>query len=92
VKNELQENEDLFYWEDKSGRKCIKLVFDINDRRIKGINVFGMRLNHDVCETWIKNKTDVETVINELQTANFDPEFSTKFETEIASDFKTQII
>lgn len=92
VRNQLQDNEDQLYWENTAGNKCIKLVFDKNDHQLIGINVFGIRLNHSISESWIRNKTDVNTVIKELSEANFDPEFFKKFELEIAENFKTQIV
>lgn len=92
VRNQLQENEEQFYWEDANGQKCIKLVYDVGNHQLIGINVFGIRLDHAICESWIKNKTDVHTVIDELRKANFDPEFFTKFELEVAGNFKTQIV
>ncbi|MCD4732526.1 MAG: FAD-dependent oxidoreductase, partial [Bacteroidales bacterium] len=44
VGNELKEGEEQFYWEGKSGRKCIKLVYDKMDKAIIGVNVFGLRM------------------------------------------------
>ena len=92
IKNELQENEDQFYWEDQNGKKCIKLVFDKNDHRLLGINVFGIRLKHELFETWIKNKTNVHTIIKELRKANFDPEFFSRYESEIANKFESEFV
>jgi len=92
VKNELQENEDQFYWEDQTGKKCIKLVFDKNDHHLLGVNVFGIRLKHELFETWIKNKTNVHTIIKELKKANFDPEFFIRHETEIAKKFESEFV
>ena len=92
VRNELQENEDQFYWEDKTGSKCIKLVFDKNDHHLLGVNVFGIRLKHVLFETWIKNKTSVHKVIKELKKANFDPEFFTRYETEITKKFESEFV
>lgn len=92
VRNELQENEDQFYWEDKSGKKCIKLVFDKNDNHLLGVNVFGIRLLQELFENWINNKTNVHEVVNELNQAIFDPEFSKRYETEIARMFKSAVV
>jgi len=92
VKNELQENEDQFYWEDKTGKKCLKIVFNRNDNRVLGVNVFGIRLRQELFDHWIKNKTHIHTVILELGKANFDPEFSTNFKTATARKFEAQIV
>ena len=92
VRNELQENEDKFYWEDRSGKKCIKLVFDKNDNGLLGANVFGIRLKHELFDFWIKNRISVHKVVKELKKANFDPEFFTGYEAEIAKKFEAEFI
>jgi len=92
VRNKLQENENQFYWEDQTGKKCLKLVYSKIDDRILGVNIFGIRLKQELFDYWIKNKTNIQTVINELGKANFDPEFYTHFEAEIARKFETQRI
>ena len=92
VRNELQDNEAQFYWEDQSGKKCLKLVFDKNDHHVLGVNVFGIRLKQEIFENWIQNKTDIYTVMKKLQIANFDPEFSRSYESEIVKKFETEMV
>jgi len=92
VGNELKEGEEQFYWEDKSGRKCIKLVYDKMDKAIIGVNVFGLRMKHEVFEDWIKNKARIHQVIRDLRNANFDPEFTKKHEKEINEIFSAEIV
>ena len=87
VWNELKENEADFYWENKSGDKCLKLVYDKSTKSLLGINVFGIRLRHETAEKWIKEKTNVRDVIDQLHIANFDTEFSEHYENEIAREF-----
>ncbi len=87
----LKEDEQDFYWEDDSGRKCLKLVFDKKEKFLKGCNVFGIRLRHEVMEKWIKNKKHVKEVVEELNEANFDPEFFKKYEPEIKEKFNRVI-
>jgi NAD(P)H-nitrite reductase large subunit len=83
----LKEDEEDFYWEDESGRKCLKLVFDKKEKFLKGCNVFGIRLRHGVMEKWIKDKKHVKEVVEELSDANFDPEFYKNYESEISKKF-----
>ncbi|NOX46042.1 MAG: FAD-dependent oxidoreductase [Chlorobi bacterium] len=87
----LKEDERDFYWEDETGRKCLKLVFDKKEKFLKGCNVFGIRLRHGVMEKWIKEKKHVKAVVEELTEANFDPEFYKSYETEIKGKFNKQI-
>jgi len=77
---EPAENETSIYWEDESGKMALRLVYDINDQALKGINAFGVRLSHDICENWIKNSTPVNEVIQDLEHANFDPEYYPAYE------------
>lgn len=77
---EPAENETSIYWEDESGKMALRLVYDINDQALKGINAFGVRLSHDICENWIKNSTPVTEVIQDLEHANFDPEYYPAYE------------
>ncbi|MEZ5083658.1 MAG: FAD-dependent oxidoreductase [Bacteroidales bacterium] len=87
VWNELKENETDFYWENKSGDKCLKLVYNKTNKSLLGINVLGIRIRHEIAEKWINEKTKVEDVIDQLHIARFDPEFSEHYEKEISIKF-----
>lgn len=71
----LKEDEDDFYWEHANGKLAMHLVFEKTKRTLKGINVFGIRLRHQVCEQWIKRSYAVEKALSEFEDALFDPEF-----------------
>ena len=43
----------------------------------------GVRFRHEVCEKWLREKTNVETVLQSLPLANFDPEFYAKYEQDV---------
>jgi len=92
VWNELKENENDFYWENRKGDKCIKLVFDKTTSQLLGVNSFGIRLRHEVIEEWIRKMVTIETVINDFSKANFDPEFYRKYEQEIKIQFENCLI
>lgn len=91
VWNRLKANEDSFYWEHKDGKKCLRIVFDRDNKTVLGINVLGIRLRHDVCEKWIKEKRSIDYVIDNLQKANFDPEFFPGFEKEIRKAYHLKL-
>ena len=82
--------EESFYWEHPGKKKCFRVVYSVRDRAVTGFNVFGIRLRHKICEKWILEKRTVEYVIENLRDANFDPEFYTKHEKEIADVFKNE--
>jgi NAD(P)H-nitrite reductase large subunit len=84
------DNEEQFYWEHKSGKKAIRVSFDKNNRTFLGINTFGIRMRHEFFDTVLTEKKSVDYVIQNLKKANFDPEFFTTFEKEVAAAFKSQ--
>jgi len=87
VWGELKENESQFYWEHDEGDKCIKFVYDKSDRTLLGINTFGIRLRHEICDQWLKDGKAIEYVIEHLEVANFDPEFFRRHEKDIVNLF-----
>lgn len=85
-----QENESTFYWKHPVKPISFRAVFEKETRALIGINSFGIRLRHKVCDKWIKNKTSIETVLTELKDANFDPEFYKQYEQEIIALFNQE--
>jgi NADH oxidase (H2O2-forming) len=90
VGNVPGENEETFYWEDSSGKKCFRAVYSKGSRAITGINVFGIRMRHKKFESWIFTKKTIEYVLEHLKEANFDPEFYKKHEQDIMDKFNRE--
>ena len=90
VWGQLKENEAQFYWEHQDGKKCIKFVYDKENRTLLGINTFGIRLRHEVFDRWLGEKKDVDYVIQHLKEANFDPEFYKHYEGEILNKYESE--
>jgi NAD(P)H-nitrite reductase large subunit len=90
VWTKLNDHEEAFYWEHSSGKICFKAVYDKNTRVILGINVFGMRLRHPVCDNWLQHKKSIDHVMEHLKDANFDPEFYAQYEREIIDKFNKE--
>ncbi|MEM1123046.1 MAG: FAD/NAD(P)-binding oxidoreductase [Bacteroidota bacterium] len=84
------EHHASIYWEHSEGRKSIRLVYDKNTSEILGFNLMGVRYRHEVCEKWIREKTSVETVLQNLGLANFDPEFYKEYEQEVVNIYNKQ--
>jgi len=84
---ELNENENHFYWEDDSGKRSLKLVFDKETKILHGLNAFGIRLKHDVCDRWLNENRTIFQVMKDLSSANFDPEFHEDYTDEIIKEF-----
>lgn len=87
VPNRLFSKDTHLYWEHKDGKKSIRIVYDIATKKVKGFNLMGIRYRQEVCEKWILEKKTIQEVISQLEKANFDPEFSAKYEPEIKALF-----
>ncbi len=83
-------NETHFYWENKCGKKAIRIVFDTNSRAFIGINTFGIRMRHEFFDAVLNDKKSVDYVVENLKKANFDPEFYKTFEKDITNEFNNQ--
>ena len=90
VNNVPRDGEDYFYWEHPEGRHCAKIVYQDGSREIIGMNFFGIRMRHEVCERWIQEKRTVEYALEHLQEANFDPEFFRHYEPDIIDSYNRQ--
>lgn len=77
------------YWEHPSGKKSIRLVYDVAKGNIAGFNLMGVRFRHEVCEKWIREKTNIETVLMNLDLAHFDPEFFPLYQQELLSHYNS---
>lgn len=79
-----------FYWEDESGTKCVKLVFDTSSRKFIGINTFGIRMRHERFNQWLNEERTVDHVLTYLRDANFDAEFYKRQEASIIQKFNAE--
>lgn len=90
VLGELQGGEKSFYWEHNEGEKCLKIVYNEKNHLFLGLNVFGIRLRHELLDKWLNEKRSVEYVLEYLKDANFDPEFYRTHENEIVQKFNEE--
>lgn len=79
----MADHHEAIYWEHPEGRKSIRVIYDKNTEEIVGFNLMGVRFRHEVCEKWLKEKTNVDVVLQDLAIANFDPEFYKSYEPEV---------
>jgi NADPH-dependent 2,4-dienoyl-CoA reductase/sulfur reductase-like enzyme len=78
-----KENETVFYWKHPTKHISFRAIYDKETKALLGINNFGIRLRHEICDKWIKTETHIEAVLQVLKNANFDPEFFKPYEKEI---------
>lgn len=85
-----QDDETTFFWKHPTKHISFRAVYDSNTKALKGINNFGIRLRHKICDKWIKEKTHMDKVMVELKDANFDPEFFKPYEEEIVAQYNKE--
>jgi NADPH-dependent 2,4-dienoyl-CoA reductase/sulfur reductase-like enzyme len=79
--------ESDFYWEELDKTVAIHFVWSKDSLEFLGVNSFGMRLRHETFDRWLRQKKTIGFVIENLGEANFDPEFFTRHEQDIAGAF-----
>ena len=79
--------EQQFHWKCKSNLRSITVSYHKNTREFLGINTFGIRMRHEVFDRWLNEKRSVDFIIQNLKTANFDPEFFKSYEKDIQSEY-----
>lgn len=84
------ENHQSIYWEHPNGHKSIRIVYDKNTGAVLGFNLMGVRYRSEVCMKWIEEQTHIETVLQNLGMANFDPEFYQQYEQEVLAIYNQQ--
>ncbi len=90
IRPQLPDNQSTLYWEHADGKKSIRINFQRESGVVLGFNLLGVRYRHEVCEKWIKEGTHIETVLQNLGLANFDPEFSKQYEAELVAIYNRQ--
>ena len=90
VSGRMPEHYASIYWEHADGKKAIRLVYDKSTHEIVGFNLMGVRYRHEVCEKWLRDKTHIESVLQNLGIANFDPEFYKEYEEEVIKIYNQQ--
>ena len=87
VPAQLPNDSQTFYWEHPNGKIALRINYSASNESVTGINTFGMRLRHEVCEKWIKGRKGITYVLSHLRDAHFDPEFFTRHEQAVVREF-----
>ena len=90
VQNQVAEDQSYIYWESEDHKKSIRILYKTDSKAIDGFNLMGIRYRHEVCEKWLKNKTHIEEVLQNLSLANFDPEFYKSYEQKVIDFYNQQ--
>jgi len=87
VSNIKRDGEETFWWEHDDHKHAINIVYRSDDRVLVGINSYGIRLMHVVFDKWIGENRTIDYVLENLRTANFDPEFYKKYESDVIDHY-----
>ncbi|MFQ5582849.1 MAG: NAD(P)/FAD-dependent oxidoreductase [Calditrichia bacterium] len=90
VPNTPREGIKSFYWEHPEQRHAVHIVYKNGSEEVVGMHFFGIRMSHKVCENWIKKGCTVDYVVENLRSANFDPEFYKQFEADILQSYNRE--
>ena len=90
VNPQPKDNETSIYWEDASGKKGIRIVFDESSGKVLGMNALGVRFRHEVWDKWIGTGEKIEKVITDLRKSFFDPEFFKEIDVAIQKKFNQE--
>ena len=90
IRSQLADNQSTVYWEHPDGKKSIRITYETSSGSAVGFNLMGVRYRHEVCEKWIQDGTHIETVLQHLGLANFDPEFSKQHEADLVAIYNHQ--
>jgi hypothetical protein len=84
------EKELHFHWRHPKEKICLTIAYHKDNRKLLGLNTFGIRLRHEVLDTWLSQNITVDKAMENLGAANFDPEWYTRYEPEIRDAFRNQ--
>ena len=84
--------ENHFCWKHPEKNCIVRLAYHPKSRLFLGINTFGIRMRHEVFDQWLNDQTSIETVMENLSRANFDPEFYTQYEPQIIAEWQNQFV
>lgn len=92
VPTSFSESYGTIFWKHPTKDKSIRLVFNARKEEFIGCCVLGIRFRQEVCEKWIKEKWKISEVLPVLSEANFDSEFSTRYERELLDMYNNTVI
>ncbi|MGA1773765.1 MAG: NAD(P)/FAD-dependent oxidoreductase, partial [Flavobacteriaceae bacterium] len=80
-------SEQHFHWHNTKMTKGLTLAYEAHSRLFLGVNAFGIRLKQSVFEHWLDQSASIDTVVEQLETAHFDTEFSKNYTKELKHAF-----
>lgn len=90
IRPSLPPDQAALLWQDPQQEKSIRIHYNKQTQAVVGFNLLGIRYRQTLCEHWIQTQTKLETVLAQLESANFDPEFSRQYEAQLRQVYAQQ--
>jgi hypothetical protein len=82
------EEEEHLFWKHSNKNQSIRLSFNPTTLELLGCISMGIRLRHSIFDQWLTDKEPMDRVIQNLNQANFDPEFYPTYEKELSLEWE----
>jgi NAD(P)H-nitrite reductase large subunit len=79
-----------FYWQHPKQEQALHFQWNNETGNLVGINSFGIRLRHEVIDSWLSEGLAIDHVIHNLKKADFQKEFSKRFYKKIRKAFEKE--
>lgn len=76
-----------FYWDSPGRQSAIRWAWSETDDKLLGVHALGIRLRHEVADTWIREGRTIDDAIASFDELNFDAEFSVSHTASIITNF-----
>lgn len=86
----INENQQTFYWENTKNKIAFRATFNKSNKKLIGVNAFGLRLRHHLFDKWLREEKDVEHVLMHFEDANFDQELAKNYSKAIIEAYNHQ--
>ncbi len=90
IRPQTPDRHATLFWQHSEGRKSIRINYERRNGAVRGFNLMGVRYRHEVCDKWLRTGAHIETVLQQLGLANFDPEFYPEHESELVQLYNRQ--
>lgn len=90
IQARLPEDQASLFWQHPKADKSIRINYERHSGRVLGFNLMGVRYRQEVCERWLHSGAGIETVLQQLGLANFDPEFYAQYESQLVALYNRQ--
>jgi NADH oxidase (H2O2-forming) len=79
------------FWKEDIPERSLRIVYNKTTNEVKGFVVLGLRLRHEICDSWINTCKTIDYVLDNLDDLNFDPEFFKKYSSQVKSHFSALV-